>query len=307
MTQNISGNVTNKVRFIIDKKSWDNLALFQKKITNLKRQLGGLNSSIKVNAVVNSVSKVNRAVTRNSISEKKREYDAHIMMYRKHQSKMQQSQNKIRSNIDLVSASAQNRLNPNLQGNVLSSARYSHFKNEMARLNAEYAKHGNIRRYRTEVNHLTSGLLRQERAAKANAISMRSLRGDLIQATAAYTAFSVAANIFTTGKEFDSLQAGMLLFAGNQEGVRDTMTFLRGESERLGINLQQAAEQFTKFSIVSRNKMTQGQREEFFTGLSEYATVMQVDQHRFQRSMMAIQQMMSKGKISSEELRLQLA
>lgn len=307
MTQNISGNVTNKVRFIIDKKSWDNLALFQKKITNLKRQLGGLNSSIKVNTVINSVGKVNRAVTRNSISEKKREYDAHLMMYRKHQQKIQQGQSKISNNIDLVSASAQNRLNPNLQGNVLSSQRQSYFAGEMSKLNAEYAKHGNIRRYRTEVNHLTSGLLRQERAAKANAMSMRSIRGDIIQATAAYTAFSVAANVFTTGKEFDSLQAGMLVFAGNQDGIRDTMTFLRSESERLGINLQQAAEQFTKFSIVARTKMTTAQREDFFSGFSEYATVLQVDQHRFGRSMMAIQQMMSKGKISSEELRLQLA
>jgi phage tail tape-measure protein len=127
-----------------------------------------------------------------------------------------------------------------------------------------------------------------------------------VQATAAYTAFSAGASVFKTGKEFDSLDASMRLFAKDDAGVAKTMAYIRSESERLGTNLQQATEGFTKFSIVARNKMTESQRMEFFSGFSEYATVMQIDQHRFQRSMMAIQQMLSKSKISSEELNSRL-
>ena len=62
MAQDIQGNVTGKIRFNIDKKSWDNLALFQKKLTSIKRQMSGLKGTIKVNAIVNDIKKVTRAV-----------------------------------------------------------------------------------------------------------------------------------------------------------------------------------------------------------------------------------------------------
>jgi phage tail tape-measure protein len=162
-----------------------------------------------------------------------------------------------------------------------------------------------IKEYNQAVTAATQAQVRQAIAVRNNAMSMRSFRQELVQATAAYTAFSAGANIFNTVKEFDSLGASMRLFAKDDAGVADTMAYLNSESERLGINFAQAAEGFTKFSIVSRNKMTESQRKEFFSGFSEYATVMQIDQYRFQRSLMAVQQMMSKGKISSEELRLQ--
>lgn len=164
-----------------------------------------------------------------------------------------------------------------------------------------------LKQYNQQVNHAVQSNMRLARVNSNAAFSFKDMRSELVQLTAAYTAFAAGVNIFQTGKEFDSLQAGMRLFAKDDAGVKETMSFLRSESERLGTNFEQAAQSFTKFAIVARNKMSKEQTRELFTGLSEYATVMQIDQYRFQRSMMAIQQMMSKGKISSEELRLQLA
>lgn len=291
MAQEISGgNVVNKIQFRIDKKSWDNLALFQKKITSLKKQLGGLNSTIKVNAVVNKLDKVNKAVARSSIAAKKQEYNAHVAMYQQYRNKMEGRASFMERAVGSAQRGATNRFNPMGQGSVLSRPQQATFDSGFRRLTAEYAKHGDVQRFRSEVNHLTSSLLRQQRAAKQNATTFKSMRSDLIQATAAYTAFSAAANVFNVGKEFDSLSASMTLFAKNDAGVKETMSFLRSESERLGINFQEAATQYTKFAIVARNKMTQGETRELFTGISEYATVMQIDQYRFQRSMMAIQQ-----------------
>jgi hypothetical protein len=61
MAENVVGNVVGKVRFNIDKKSWDNLDLFQKKLTSIKRQMSGMDKSIKVNAVVSQINKVANA------------------------------------------------------------------------------------------------------------------------------------------------------------------------------------------------------------------------------------------------------
>lgn len=188
----------------------------------------------------------------------------------------------------------------------LTGSRLSQFDSRFAVLSSAYINGGvQLSVFRSQVNALTADLLRQERQAKSTAMGLGDIRSSLIQMTAAYTGFSVAANVFNTGKEFDSLTASMKLFAKDDAGVKAEMKFISDEAERLGINFQEAATQYTKFSIVARNKLSEEDRKGLFTGFSEYATVLQVDQYRFSRGMMAIQQMLSKSKISSEELRLQ--
>lgn len=188
----------------------------------------------------------------------------------------------------------------------LTGSRLSQFDARFAALSSAYINGGvQLSVFRSQVNALTADLLRQERQAKSTAMGLGDIRSSLIQMTAAYTGFSVAANVFNTGKEFDSLTASMKLFAKDDAGVKAEMKFISDEAERLGINFHEAATQYTKFSIVARNKLSEEDRKRLFTGLSEYATVLQIDQYRFQRSMMAISQMLSKQRISSEELRLQ--
>jgi hypothetical protein len=365
MANDISGNVTGKIAFRIDKKSWDNLALFQKKMTSVKRQMSGLKGSIKVNAVVNSINKVTKATeagykkinkakgklgsSRGDVSHlfpdernrsnasttrfadmlRREEAQAIKARTNVHAAEIRDFNNLQRRKSDIQSrwdrrrferAKREQHIEYRASGMEHAfkqrfGAKTSGYNNAMSEGSSKIAKAtGEYRRgiitmkqYNQTVTQATQSAIRQGVINKQNATTFRSLRTDLLQATAAYTAFSVGANIFNTGKHFDSLKASMQLFAGDEAGVADTMTYLRGESERLGTNLEAAAENFTKFSIVARNKMSQTQRQDFFSGFSEYATVLQVDQHRFARGMMAIQQMMSKSKVSSEELRLQLA
>ena len=305
MANNISGKVVNEIEFKINKKSWDNLTRFQQKITNVKRQLSGLNKSIKVQAVVNSINKVTSATGRAS----QKMYDAHTRAYEKHV----KDRNRIEQQIEYRTQGTQMAFARRMTGATptqnaqLLTGRSAAFAS-IATANAAL-RDGTItlKQYNQQVNHAVQSNMRLARVNSNAAFSFKDMRSELVQLTAAYTAFAAGVNIFQTGKEFDSLQAGMRLFAKDDAGVKDTMSFLRSESERLGTNFEQAAQSFTKFAIVARNKMSKEQTRELFTGLSEYATVMQIDQYRFQRSMMAIQQMMSKGKISSEELRLQLA
>jgi hypothetical protein len=305
MANDISGSVTGKIAFRIDKKSWDNLALFQKKMTSVKRQMSGLKGSIKVNAVVNSINKVTKAtssgyrkVDTEAAASAKRRYDIQNKWDNRRLERAKREKH-IQYRTSGMEHSFRQRLG---SGSAFTQALASG-NQSIAPAIASYRRGTmTMKEFNQAVTQNTQSLIRNGVVAKQNATTFRSLRTDLVQATAAYTAFSLGANIFTTGKTFDSLKASMKLFAGDEAGVADTMKFLSDESERLGTNLQASAENFTKFAIVSRNKMSQAQTREFFSGFSEYATVLQVDQHRFARGMMAVQQMMSKGKISSEEL-----
>lgn len=389
MSNGISGNVTGKIVFNVDKKSWQNLNLFQKKMTAVKRQMSGLKGSIKVNAVVQDIRKVTSAVSRGS----DKIHNAQIVSYQRYQKKLndarkaaqrkaklgssggdvshlfgsqgagmsasgsaladmlrkeEQQAHRARQNVyaaEWKAAEKERKLQQRIERSKDTAARKSvaaaearekHIQHRMAGMQHSYsmrlgggkgyelamkqsqASIGNaVQQYRSgamtmkqfnqAVSQTTQTQIRQGIVNRQNAVSFRTLRHDLIQATAAYTAFSVAANVFNTGKEFDSLKASMSLFAKDDAGVAETMKYIRGESERLGINFEEAAKGFTKFSIVARNKMSKEQSREFFSGFSEYATVLQVDQHRFQRGIMAVQQMLSKAKVTSEELKNQLA
>lgn len=357
MAKDISGSVVNKISFDIDKKSWANLDKFQKRISDVKKQLSGLSGNIRVSAVVSQFDKVQKAVGAKTKANTQKEHNQQVIAQQKHVAKLNKinkansskafgsfvqqqfggsSGNKAsntafadmlkRENREIAQAHAEAlRMNKkydtarndamNRQRRVTNAENMMAFRlnrggasssakaigmSELSRYSEQYMKGAmTATEFSRAVNQSTSSLIAQSQAAVKSRVSTNSLRRELIQATAAYSAFSVGANIFQTGKDFDSMKASMQLFAGNESGVMETMSFLRSESERLGINFKEAAQNFTKFAIVSRNKMSKTQTRELFSGFSEYATVLQVDQNRFSRGMMAIQQMMSKGKISS--------
>lgn len=304
MANNISGKVVNEIEFKINKKSWDNLTRFQQKITNVKRQLSGLNKSIKVQAVVNSINKVTSATGRAS----QKMYDAHTRAYEKHV----KDRNRIEQQIEYRTLGTQMAFRRRMigadgaQSNLLKSGRSAAFAS-IATANAAL-REGTItlKQYNQRVNDAVQSNMRMARVNAKNAMSLKDMRSELVQLTAAYTAFSVGADIFRTGKELQSLEAGMLIFAGDKTGVRENMQFLIDSSDRLGTNFMVAAEQYTKFATVASRSMSKSQTREIFTAFSEIATTQQMDAQRFHRGMNALMQIMSKGQLMAEEVKGQL-
>jgi hypothetical protein len=156
--------------------------------------------------------------------------------------------------------------------------------------------------FKKDLNMATNALLTHERALRANAITFASLRSELVQMTAAYTAFSAVQNIAQTGLEMESLRASAKVFAKDEAGVADHMTFIANEAMRLGVDLQMATKEFTKFSIATKTTMTKDQQRSLFTGVSEYSQVLGASKEDYQRAMRALQQMASKGQVYKEEL-----
>jgi len=301
MAESITGSVVGKVKFQIDSQSWKNLEKFQAKMTSVKRQMSSMHKTIKVQAVVKQMTDVTKKVTNNSISEKKREMSAHVAEYQKAQARM----NRI------------NQRNAGAAGKFDSRSRmYEQIKLQQARHagvgdadlkkiaglagQARANSGGDIAVFRFQLQQLTKDLIKNTREINANRVTLRSLRTDLVQMTAAYTAFSGVVNIAQSGMEMESLRASAKVFAKDDAGVADYMKFIADEAERLGVNFQTAAQEFTKFSISTRNKFDSGTQRTLFSGISEYAAVLQIDQQQYQRLFKSIQQMSDKGLYAEE-------
>lgn len=210
---------------------------------------------------------------------------------------------------------------------ALDAARMTTLTNTGIRLNAKYgANYGSklkgyndlVDRFKNSPN-MKSSTFRAEVAAlesafkRANASTMtfseglRSLRRSIISVTAAYTAFSGAKRIMEAGQFFQTQEATMLMVTKDARKAGEELEFIRNEAYRLGLDLEIATNGFTQMAVNGRKVMDNTQLHELFTGFSEYATAMGVDRVRYQRSIMAIQQMMGKGQIYAEELKQQLA
>lgn len=210
---------------------------------------------------------------------------------------------------------------------ALDAARMTTLTNTGIRLNAKYgANYGSklkgyndlVDRFKNSPN-MKSSTFRAEVAAlesafkRANASTMtfseglRSLRRSIISVTAAYTAFSGAKRIMEAGQFFQTQEATMLMVTKDAGKAGEELEYIRNEAYRLGLDLKTATDGFVQLSVNSKKIMDNSQIHDLFTGFSEYATAIGIDKVKYQRSIMALNQMAGKGQIYAEELKQQLS
>lgn len=342
--KDIAGNLTSKIQFDIDQKSWKNLDNFQRRLGEIKKQMQGLSANVKINAVVNQITAANNKIANNQVAnvqkvvkaQKKavkegyglefgratgadRNYaawwsdalkgrdkkpnrapasasnDSHITAFKAQQKASMQAQRRQSEYERLTEIHTRTKLSQ--ANNYGIRAGLTGDKGYQAEQAALYKKLESIRATssslqdaKQKMNAVTNEMLNMDRAARKNALSFGTLRTAIVQMTAAYTAFSGIQNIAQTGMSMESLRAGALVFAGDQKGVEEHMTFIADEAERLGTNFEVSAKEFTKFSIATKNKVSKSAGREIFSGVSEYAAVLQVDQQQFERAFKSINQ-----------------
>ena len=93
------------------------------------------------------------------------------------------------------------------------------------------------------------------------------------------------------------MRASAKVFAKDEEGVAEHMNFIREQAYRLGVDLQTATKEFTKFSIATKSTLSRKDQRELFVGISEYARVMGASQQDYERAFRAVQQIASKGQL----------
>lgn len=182
-----------------------------------------------------------------------------------------------------------------------------------AKIDAAIAS-GNIDQLRTvtkELSRMNHELEKQRRHSLGAAAAMSSLqdstRNMVREYASLYALFAGTNAINQTGQSFEALNSAMLAATGNTSDAKQQMQFMIDLSRRLGLSVKDIADQYIKFKFAAKDKLATNQVEELFTNMSELGTVLGLSQEKMKLAFNAIQQMMSKVKISSEELRLQFS
>lgn len=114
-------------------------------------------------------------------------------------------------------------------------------------------------------------------------------------------------SIAKAGLEMESLERGFAAAAGSaQQGGRE-FAFIRDTADRLGLSLSDTSKQYLSFLAASRGTALQGQdTRDIFVAVSSAMGALGKGTDETGRALTAVQQMMSKGKVSAEEMTGQL-
>jgi tape measure domain-containing protein len=103
------------------------------------------------------------------------------------------------------------------------------------------------------------------------------------------------------------LEQTMTLTTGSAQGAKDQIATLRMEANRAGNVFIETATSFAKFQSAARDTaITSAQLKNIFTSVSDASARLHLDASTTQHVFLALEQMISKGVVSMEELRRQL-
>lgn len=149
-----------------------------------------------------------------------------------------------------------------------------------------------------------------ERSAAALREGVQELAGSLtrffgLSATVgSFTVFGKAS--LDAALNLDRLNKAFSTIEGSSARGAARLDYLREVSDRLGQNFYQTAEAAKGFFAATKGTQLEGDAERIFEGFTEASTALGLTTEQYSRVLLAIQQMISKGKVSAEELRQQL-
>lgn len=105
----------------------------------------------------------------------------------------------------------------------------------------------------------------------------------------------------------DSLQAGFKTLSGSAQGSEREMRYLMETTDRLGLQFESAAKAYLSLAAAAKNTRLEGEpARKVFESVSAAMGALGKSAADTEGALLAVQQMISKGKVSSEELRQQL-
>ena len=150
----------------------------------------------------------------------------------------------------------------------------------------------------------TNELKRQNFLMGRLSASSRQFAGGMVNAFAVIGGLGMVAQI---GQDFESVENTMLAVSGSSEKAAENFKFVRNEAFRLGASLRSTSKDYAKLLASANNQLSGKQTEDLLTGVLEASTALGVSADDTSGALRAIQQMLGKTKIMSEELRGQLA
>lgn len=162
-----------------------------------------------------------------------------------------------------------------------------------------------------QVNDELGGLGRSAQASAAGSDRLATAMGrigqmahGLVLQQIAQSAGQAAQALFEASASAQNLQTKLQFATGN--GPREA-AFVADVADRLGISLRTAEQAYAGFAAAARGTVMEGARaREVFEAMSKASAVMGLSADETNGALLAVQQMMSKGKVSAEEFRGQL-
>ncbi|MDL2315657.1 tape measure protein [Desulfovibrio sp. OttesenSCG-928-A18] len=152
-----------------------------------------------------------------------------------------------------------------------------------------------------------SGLANRFKNDAQAAQSYQSALAGLKTAITGYLSINMLRDVAKTSVDLASMQKTFYALTGSTEGARAEIAYLRDESQRLGLDFFALTESFKGFSAAGKTaSMDAAQVRDIFTSVTEASTVLGLNADRTKLALYALEQMLSKGAVSMEELRRQL-
>lgn len=126
--------------------------------------------------------------------------------------------------------------------------------------------------------------------------------------------FSVAAisgfvrSLVEAERKLEQIEKRFVAASGGDRGAAaKEFEFARAEAARLGLQLEATARGYSRLAVASRSTSLEGaETRRIFSGLAEASAALSLSGEETERILRAVEQMMSKGKITAEEMRQQL-
>lgn len=161
------------------------------------------------------------------------------------------------------------------------------------------------------LNALVSSQQRVNNVQKAAKTQMDGLAGSVMSVLPAIVSLASAWRIFQTtlgrSVEIDSITKTFYAIQGSMGGAAIEMTYVRSEAQRLGLDFFALAQSFKGFSAATKfANFDLATTKDMFSSVAESASVLGLSGDKTKLILMALEQMVSKGVVSMEELRRQL-
>lgn len=123
---------------------------------------------------------------------------------------------------------------------------------------------------------------------------------------ALFTAQSIG-NVVRTTLAFDKLEQKLRFATGSSQAAAQEMAFVRAEAQRLGVDLLSTGDAYASVAAAARGTVLEGQAtREIFSSIAEASRVLGLSVDDTNGILRAVNQIISKGVVSSEELRQQI-
>jgi len=166
------------------------------------------------------------------------------------------------------------------------------------------------RQYSATLNKATGQLDQLGDRSERTARRMGFLRTEVASLRSAVAALGIgiaAKQILDAGLQSERFANALRAATGSSARAAQELSFVRQEAERIGIDFQSAAGAYAKLAAAARGTALEGEgAREVFTAVAEASRVMGLSGAEAEGTLRAIEQIISKGTLSAEELRQQL-